>query len=60
MAKKKARPPTAIAYAARLYMAADCNGAVTAMTDHDIINCRIRAFADGVSWQKRQARKRNK
>jgi hypothetical protein len=58
MAKKKTKQPTSIAYAARLYMAGDCNGAVITMTDHEIIDCRIRAFVDGVNWQKRQARKR--
>jgi hypothetical protein len=60
VAKKKTKPPTAIAYAARLYMAGDCNGAVSTMTDHDIVNCRIRAFVDGVNWAKRQARKKQR
>jgi hypothetical protein len=56
----KNKPQTATAYAAQLYMASGCKGAVSTMTDHDIINCRIRAFVDGVAWAKRQAYKRRK
>lgn len=54
MAKRK---ETAIQRAARLYMADACIGRVQTMTDHDIMNCRIRAFADGAAWAKRQVRR---
>jgi hypothetical protein len=55
---KSPKRQTAIQKAAQLYMAERCNGAVSSMTDHDIINCRIRAFADGAAWAKRQERRR--
>lgn len=59
MPKKRKTSPTvtAIAHAARLYMAGNCNGAVSVMEDYDIVNCRIRAFADGAQWARRRARK---
>jgi hypothetical protein len=44
-------------YAKRQYMADRRNGAVSTMDDHAIVDCRVRAFVDGVNWQKRQARK---
>jgi len=46
---------TPMDYAKDLYMASLCNGAVQTMVDHDIINCRVRAFIDGVNWAKRRA-----
>ena len=54
------KPTTATAYAKQLYMAGACNGAVSTMRDHDIIDTRVRAFVDGVAWAKRQAYKRRK
>lgn len=53
MPKKKQSP---LAYARQLYMADQCKGAVSTYRDYDIIDCRLRAFIDGVNWQKRQAR----
>jgi hypothetical protein len=49
---------TSVQRAARLYMAGSCNGSVQTMTDHDIVACRIRAFADGAAWAKRQERRK--
>jgi hypothetical protein len=57
MPKKKQTP---MEYAKRLYMAEACIGRVEAYTDHRIIDCRVRAFVDGVNWQKRQARARKR
>lgn len=54
MASKKQTPTE---YAKRLYMADRCNGAMNVLTDRSIVDCRVRAFVDGVNWQKRQARK---
>lgn len=57
MARKRT-PQAPIAYAEYLYMAKACNGAVSTMADSDIINMRVRAFVDGVNWQKRRPRRR--
>jgi hypothetical protein len=54
MAKKPTKADTAMAHAKSLYMADRCNGAVSVMKDHDIIDCRVRAFVDGARWQQRQ------
>lgn len=54
----KPKRETSIQRAARLYMAGSCTGRVQTMTDHDIVACRIRAFADGAAWAKRRERRR--
>lgn len=56
----KKKPQTAIAYAKTLYMSGLANGAVRTMTDEAIIDCRVRAFADGAAWAKRQASKKRR
>lgn len=56
MAKKK-KTMTA-RYAEYLYMAARANGdKVHALNELQIVDCRVRAFVDGVNWQKRRTRK---
>lgn len=58
MAKAKT-PQTAKAYAEWLYMAARANGDnVQLLNERQVSDCRVRAFVDGVNWQKRQAKKR--
>jgi len=55
----KKKPLTAKAYAEYLYMAARADGdRVNLLNDKQVVDCRVRAFVDGVNWQKRQARKR--
>lgn len=57
MARKKT-PQTAKAYAEYLYMAAKANGdSVQLLNDIQIVDCRVRAFVDGVNWQKRRAKR---
>ena len=52
----KQTPQTAEAYAKYLYMADRADGdKVTLMNGVQIIDCRVRAFMDGVSWAKRRA-----
>jgi hypothetical protein len=52
-------PQTAEAYAKYLYQASRCNGSyVGTMNDHAVVDCRVRAFIDGVNWQKRHVTKR--
>ena len=54
---KKVVPQTAEAYAKHLYMWSKCTGTyVGTMNDFAVIDCRVRAFIDGVNWQKRKAR----
>jgi hypothetical protein len=54
MAKKK-RPRTAEAYAKYLYMAEKCTGAYCGTyNDHAIVDTRVRAFVDGVNWERRR------
>lgn len=53
-------PQTAQAYAQHLYMASKCTHALCSITDAEIINSRVRAFVDGVNWQKRQAAKKRR
>jgi hypothetical protein len=58
MAKKKT-PQTAKAYAEGLYCLRDAHGDhVNLLNDWQIIDCRVRAFVDGVNWQKRRTAKR--
>lgn len=42
-------------YAKWHYCAAECTGKVSALSDHDIIDCRVRAFVDGVCWARQEA-----
>jgi hypothetical protein len=54
--KSESKNPTL--YAKTIYMADNCYGNTAQYTDHAIVDCRVRAFVDGVNWQKRQARRR--
>lgn len=56
---KKIPPRTAKAYAEYLFMLKSCVGTPVSMNDFAIVDCRVRAFVDGVNWQKRQARKQS-
>jgi hypothetical protein len=56
----KVVPQTAKAYAEYLYMHHKCVGTPVSMNDFGVIECRVRAFIDGVNWQKRQARRKSK
>ena len=51
---KKRTPQTAIQYAAYLYMADKCTGGLRTLSDTDIIDSRVRAFMDGVNWERRR------
>lgn len=53
----KRAPQNAKAYAEYLYMLPRCQNITRSMTDIEIVECRVRAFVDGVNWQKRQAKK---
>jgi hypothetical protein len=53
---KKRTPQTAIQYAAYLYMADRCDNKPRTLTDAAIIDSRIRAFMDGVKWERRRKR----
>jgi hypothetical protein len=50
--KKKPRAPKE--YAKQLYMADRCNGHTAPYSDYTIIDTRIRAFLDGVNWERRR------
>ncbi len=50
------RTQTPRQYAERLYMADKSTGRAYTLRDCDVIECRVKAFIDGVNWQKRQAR----
>lgn len=56
----KRTPQTAEAYAKYLYQAARCDGRISQLSDHAIIDSRVRAFVDGVNWQKRRARQKSR
>jgi hypothetical protein len=56
MAKKKT-PQTAKAYAEYLFCLHEASGDhVNLLNDRQVIECRVRAFVDGVNWQKRKER----
>jgi hypothetical protein len=55
---KKRTPQTPLQYAAYLYAAERCDGSLRTLSDTDIINSRMRAFMDGVNWERRR-RSRN-
>lgn len=42
------------AYAEQLYGLARCIGRAATYQDTEIIDCRVRAFMDGVRWQRYQ------
>lgn len=53
----KTVPQTAEAYAKYLYMEGKCTGrSAGEFNDRAIIDIRVKAFMDGVSWAKRQRR----
>lgn len=59
MAKKRT-PQTAEAYAKYLYMAGKEPDSCGTYRASAIIDCRVRAFVDGVNWQKRKAKQLGK
>lgn len=54
------KQPTAREYAEQLYGLARCTGHAATYQDTVIIDCRVRAFIDGVRWQQNQQRKKRR